>query len=226
MPSRELQRLGRLNLDSLNEARLRTELSRAIERFNVEFETLENERNEIRRKLQDSTIALAEYKTRFDELDAVYKTEIETVAQLKAENAQLRDAVASASSSTDKAASVSPELIEKIQVLEFDRSSALARLRATEALLEKIQKEHEVGRKTQQVVPTTEIFQSFAKDMADAEIPAGFEIDDVEVEVRGALGTRDNKVVMGLDATRLMGSESVTSMRFTLRRAATVKKLE
>lgn len=226
MPSRELTRLSRLRIDTMNEDRLRTELTKAIETMGAEFKAVDAEKNDLAAKLRNVTAALAVQQRQADELNQKLVNEGREVARLKAETGRLEEALKAARETTGGTERINPDLLQKVQVVEFERSQALARLRATEALLEQVQKEQQVSRATQQVVPTTELFRTFAKDVAAAEVPEGFEIDDVEVEVRGALGTRNNEVVMGLDATKLSGAESATRVRFTLRRAATVRKLE
>ncbi len=226
MPSRELTRLSRLRIDTMNEARLRTELTKAIETMGAEFKTVEAEKNDLAAKLRNATAALAVQQRQAEALNQKLADEGQQVAQLKAETGRLEEALKAARESAGGTERVSPDLLQKVQSVEFERSQALARLRATEALLEQVQKEQQASRATQQVVPTNELFRTFARDVAAAEVPEGFEIDDVEVEVRGALGTRNNEVVMGLDATKLAGAESATRVRFTLRRAATVRKLE
>lgn len=119
-------------------------------------------------------------------------------------------------------------LLEKRLVeLEVAKTTLAAQLGARDKLIAELRETAPDERV--KAVKTGELFSRFAKaldEAAAAGAESGFDIDDVEIDVRGALGEEGGALVMGLDAKRQASSETATRLRFRLKRRAELRQVE
>jgi predicted nucleic acid-binding Zn-ribbon protein len=120
------------------------------------------------------------------------------------------------------------DLLEKRLVeLEVAKTTLAAQLGARDKLIAELRETAPDERV--KPVETGELFSRFAKaldEAAAAGAESGFDIDDVEIDVRGALGEEGGALVMGLDAKRQASSETATRLRFRLKRRAELRQVE
>lgn len=178
--------------------------------------------------------AQAQNEEKLRGLTANFENERRSNAQLTAQIKEMSEQLKSAQDALRKAGEAGEERISKgifsARIEEFQARLAEkeAMLRANERIREKLQTELDKRNEGATPVGTEEIFKSFAEDIekAQSEIPETYEIADVQVELRGALGREGNKMVMGLDARRQVETDQATRVAFTLRRAARIKTVE
>jgi hypothetical protein len=120
------------------------------------------------------------------------------------------------------------DLLEKRLVeLEVAKTTLAAQLGARDKLIAELRETAPDERV--KPVETGELFSRFAKaldEAAAAGAESGFDIDDVEIDVRGALGEEGGALVMGLDAKRQASSETATRLRFRLKRRAELRQVD
>ena len=118
-------------------------------------------------------------------------------------------------------------LEQRLVELEVAKTTLAAQLGARDKLIAELRETAPDERI--KAVKTGELFSRFAKaldEAAAAGVESGFDIDDVEIDVRGALGEEGGALVMGLDAKRQASSETATRLRFRLKRRAEVRQVE
>lgn len=218
MPSKEVNRLAKLKIENLPAARLRTELTKTRENFAKEIQTRDAASQQQKKQLTNLTRALT--------------TENKKLRNLQAENTKLKSEVKTLG---DRLNSISkPEanaegafeikLDSKVQTrlesLESEKLSLVAQLGAANLLVEKLQAEKVEENAAIKTLSTDQIMQKFAEEVTAANRTDGsdFEIDAVEVDVRGALGEESGKMVMGFDAKRQADPEASTRIKFNLKR--------
>lgn len=120
------------------------------------------------------------------------------------------------------------DLLEKRLVeLEVARTTLTAQLGARDQLIAELREKAPDERI--KPVETGDLFSRFTKALDEAAAvgaESGFEIDDVEIDVRGALGEEGGVLVMGLDAKRQTSSDTASRLRFRLKRRALVRQVD
>lgn len=227
MASREVTRLKRLRLDRMTDDRLRTELQKAMENFASETEQLEKSNSTMQGTLRNLSAQSNTLNQRAASQAAELKQVEEARAKLAAENETLKAALVDADGGKFSSLETA-EAAQTISRLEVEKLQLTSRLSGTEAALAVLQKAdsaRDVGRAT---IPTNELYSRMATEVSDAanKLPEGFAIDDVEIEVKGALGQEDGNIVIGLDSKQQISGESATRLKFTLRRAVSETRVE
>lgn len=224
MPSREVARLRRLRLDTMAPERLREEIVKAVDAFTAETATREEELSRLQSTLRATTAELAEARRKLEAAEAAPaapQIDMEALsATLRREVFALRDSAAAAPD---------PEaLTARLRTLEAEKLSVQSENAALKALAAALEAEKAKRAEAQAPVRADALMSLFAEDVAKAAAaaPSGFEIGDVEVDFRGALGAERGALVLGLDAARAPTAETATRVRFTLRRKTKTTELE
>ncbi len=218
MPSKEVNRLAKLKVENLTTVRLRTELVKARNNFAKETE------------LKDA--ATQQQKTQLTNLTRALANEGKKLRTLETENTKLKDEVRtlgeqlesfknpSAGTETAFAIKLDPFIQTRLTALEGEKLTLTAQLGVANQLLEKLQAEKAEENAAIKTLSTDQIMQKFSEEVTAANRMEGsdFEIDDVEVDVRGALGEESGKMVMGFDAKRQAEPEASTRIKFNLKR--------
>ncbi|MEM8791905.1 MAG: hypothetical protein AAGE80_09805 [Pseudomonadota bacterium] len=227
MPSREVARLRRLRVDNMQTDRLRTELNKATENFAQETERRDEETATMRATLRRvSTQADTLSRQMTAQADAL-KAEADARLSAEAEAGRLR-ALLEQAQNRGLANADATFAAEQIGKLEIEKVQLTSQLAGAQALLDKLQKDAATRAETRAKIATQDLYTAMATEVSKAaeELPEGFVIDDVEVQVRGALGREGDNVVLGLDENQQITDETATSLKFTLRRAVTETKLD
>lgn len=125
-------------------------------------------------------------------------------------------------------ATTTEALAGRVAELEAARVQFTVENAALKALAAKLEAEKADRVAAQPALAAADLLTLFAADVAKAaaQAPAGFELGDVEVDVRGALGAEGGALVLGLDAKRSIGAETATRLRFSLRRKVVTTQIE
>ncbi len=222
MASRELARLKRLRLDRMDQRRLRQEIEKTIVNLTEEAQAIEQMQAE-HRQLATALRATQKRERALQGSNAKLVEELQLREEKLAELSAALDAARK-----ETVTEVSSEMLAKIAELEVRNTQLSARLNASNRLLEQLQAAQDTKRDAQPAIKTAELFSKFTTEIESAaeQIKGEFVVDDIEVDVRGAMGLDGGDVVMGLDHKRVINDESATRIRFALRRKASVTKLE
>ena len=225
MPDETLRRLEGLNLSRMRAADMRNALAEARESLKAESA----ERADLAARAANLARDLDAAKARAEAAEAraaapggpaAASVDVETMAEAVARRLGDRG-VATADA-------VSAQLKDRIGLLEAERAQLAARIDAQEKLIESLKQEGGRAETAARLDPQS-LFGRFAADVdaaAEQTAESGFEIDDVQVDVRGALGLEGDRVVLGLDAARAPTPETATRLSFRLKRRASVRPVE
>lgn len=227
MASREVTRLRRLKVEQLSQNRLRQELERATENFAAESETLEKSNATLQTNLRRVSTQADGLNRRLAQQQEALKVAQDERVKAVAEVEQLRELLAQVDRG-GLADTKTSDAVLKVTQLELEKVQLESRLTATKALLDAAQKATAARDDGRALIPTRDLYTQMAAEVGDAaaKLPSGFAIDDVEIEVKGALGREGDDVVIGLDPKQQLTGDSATRLKFTLRRAVTETKLE
>lgn len=211
----ELAKLKRINIDEVPEQRLRSQLREIIPR-------LEDSALEVTKELQATNSKLALTVRQLGE-------ERQQIEALQREVAELRAAASTGPQISDDFMAFGTDRDrQKFVELNIDLKAKELELQASKVTIDTLRDQLGKVSSGAQMVRPRDILSAFGADIerANKEIPSGFEIADIEVDVKGAIGKDGDDMVLGLDASRLVDSETATRLRFTLRRVATIKTVE
>ncbi|UAB78704.1 hypothetical protein INR77_02965 [Erythrobacter sp. SCSIO 43205] len=226
MPSKEVNRLAKLKVETLPTTRLRNELSKARENFAKEIQLKDAATQQQKKQITNLTQALNAENKKLKELQSEN-------AKLKGEVKTLGDRLQSMTkpgAQTEAAFEIKlePMVKTRLEALEAEKVSLIAQLSAANQLVEKLQADKAQENDAVKTLSTDEIIQKFSEEITAANRmdDSDFEIDDVEVDVRGALGQESGKMVMGFDAKRQASPEAATRIKFSLKRRVQSRIIE
>jgi len=230
MSFRSVDRFERIDIQRMPVAELRRELTAVRSELRREANEVEQQLQKLERQRAAAVAEMGEVKDRLTraEQQAVRAEERVSELQRTVDEATKARFAAEERARLVEARLGQTEVLEKRLVeLEVDRTRLQAQLVARDKLIAELREKAPDERIRE--VKTGDIFSRFA-DAVDAAAASGaasgFDIDDVEVDVRGALGEADGELVLGLDAKRQTSSETATRLRFRLKRRAQLKQVE
>lgn len=218
MPSKEVNRLAKLKVQNLPTARLRTELEKARTNFAKEIAAKDAASQQQKQQLTTLTRTLANESKKLRSLETEN-------SKLKSEIKTLGDRIKGFEGSKGSAEAafeikLEPAIKTRLEALEGEKLTLTAQLGVANQLIDKLQAEKAEEVASIKTLSTDQIMQKFAEEVtaANRAEDSDFEIDAVEVDVRGALGEESGKMVMGFDAKRQAEPESSTRIKFNLKR--------
>lgn len=224
MPSREVARLKRLKIDSLPETRLRDELRKTIETFDQEARVSDDKIKSAETRLNSITQSLTEMRKTSTELEKQNKELSERVKSLQSELAARGEPATGGGFKLQ----MDKKLLSRMEELEGEKITLAAELKSTRKLLEHLQSQQPQANEGVRTLSTDQIMKKFSEDVtaANRAIESDFEIEEVEVDVRGLLGEEQGHMVMGFDAKRQAEPEMSTRIKFNLKRRVETRILD
>ncbi len=129
---------------------------------------------------------------------------------------------------SDDAAEAAPNLFERLRTLSAEIADKDAKLQATETVNADLKKRLSAVGGDSVSLKTQDIFASFAENIEKAQQKnkSGFDIADVEVEVKGVVGHDGEDMNMSFTPGSLPTEDTVTTVKFKLNRAPKIKVVE
>lgn len=224
MAIKELTRLRRLKLESMSESRLRTHLKKAIENLEAENENVKK----LEIKFNLTSVALSESRIELELLRVRQRSQASTINDLQKNIVALETALTAAKKGRKDSPELPASVHARLSELAAQNTVLSADLHASRKLLKKLNADRKEQSDSRKAIRTSELFAKFTSEIETAakSMNGDFVIDDIEVDVKGAMGLKDDDVVVGLDYQTQTTDENATRIRFALKRKAKITKVE